>query len=203
MNDWNIQSRAHACSACAQAFADQAVYHTALFEDAEGLHRHDVCRTCWEAGVQAQLRARPGFLSHWQGVYEVPPPPTESIQKENAETLLRKLVEQDDPRFIPAAYILAVMLERKRLLKVKEEVQREGRRVFVYEHAKNGEVLTIVDPALQLDQLESVQREVSQLLEQGFPAGPGVASVPDPSGSPAAEGEAEPVGAEGGAAQPG
>jgi len=169
MNDWNIQSRAHACSACEQPFADRSPYHTVLFDDAaEGLERQDVCPTCWESQTQQPFRDRPGFISHWQGVYEAPAPPTEPIQKENAETLLRKLIELDDPRYIPAGYILAVMLERKRLLKVKEEFRRDDKRVFVYEHPATGDVLTVVDPDLQLDQLEPVQREVALLLEHGL-----------------------------------
>jgi hypothetical protein len=79
-------------------------------------------------------------------------------KKETAETLLRKLIEQNDPAHAPAAYILAVMLERKRLLKVKEQIKRDGQRIFVYEHPKTGDIFTIADPDLHLDQLEQVQR---------------------------------------------
>jgi hypothetical protein len=93
---------------------------------------------------------------------------TDPIQKETAETLLRKLIEQNDPRYAPAGYILAVMLERKRVLKVKEQVVRDGKRVFIYEQPATGDVFTIADPALRLDQLEEVQRDVSALLEHGL-----------------------------------
>jgi hypothetical protein len=185
MNDWNIQSRAHACSACEQPFADQSVCHTLLFEEGADLRRQDLCQRCWELEHGKDVRAHRGFLSHWQGEFEKPPPPSEPIQKESAETLLRKLVELDDPRYIPAGYILAVMLERKRQLRVKEQVQREGRRVFVYEHAKTGEVFTIVDPDLQLTQLEAVQRDVAFLLEHGL-------NPPLPSPEPAMPGDESP-----------
>jgi hypothetical protein len=47
----------------------------------------------------------------------------------NRRDVLRKLVEQNDPRYAPAAFILAVMLERKRLLKVKEQIVRDGKRI--------------------------------------------------------------------------
>ena len=193
MNDWNIQSRAHTCSACEQPFADKATYHTALYEDAEGLQRQDVCAQCWEDKARDAVRNQQGFISHWQGVYEAPPPVTEPIQKENAESLLRKLVELDDTKYIPAGYILAVMLERKRLLRVKEELQRDGQRVFIYEHAKTGDVLTIVDPGLQLDQLEEVQREVSQLMEHGLNPPSLVESDATPSESAEAASEQEAV----------
>jgi hypothetical protein len=186
MNDWNIQSRAHTCSACERPFADKSPYHTALFEDGEGLQRSDVCPGCWEAETQKDIRSRQGFVSHWQGVYEAPPPVTEPLQKENAESLLRRLIELDDPKYIPAGYILAVMLERKRILKVKEELEREGQRVFVYEQPKSGDVFTIVDPNLQLDQLEAVQREVSHLMEHGL--------NPPPAAEPATEASRETTG---------
>jgi len=168
MNEWNIQSRAHACEACAQSFADKQSYHTILIEDRAELRRTDICESCWQK-QNADARTRAGFISHWQGLYEAPPAaPVDPIQKDTAETLLRKVIELNDPQYIPAAFILAVMLERKRLLKVKEQLQREGRRVFVYEQPKTGDVFTIVDPDLRMDQLEQVQRDVAQLLEHGL-----------------------------------
>ena len=90
------------------------------------------------------------------------------IHRETAETLLRKLVEQNDPRRAPAMFILAVMLERKRVFKVKEQIVRDGRRVFIYEQPGTGDMFTIADPDLRLDQLEQVQRDVAALLEHGL-----------------------------------
>ena len=48
MNEWNIQSRAHVCEACAQPFADQQPYHTLLRELAPELRRSDICEPCWQ-----------------------------------------------------------------------------------------------------------------------------------------------------------
>jgi hypothetical protein len=169
MNEWNIQSRASACEACSQPFADQQPYHTLLFdEQLEHLHRSDICKPCWQNQFSDGAKERKGFISHWQGVYEVPTPPVDAIHKDTAETLLRKLIEQNDPRYAPAAFILAVMLERKRILKVKEQIARDGKRVFIYEQPKTGDMFTIADPNLRLDQLEQVQRDVAALLEGGL-----------------------------------
>ena len=176
MTDWNIQARARACEACGKSFADKEVYHTLLFDERASLRRSDVCRGCWESQYSEGARERKGFISHWQGMYEAPPPPSDPIQKETADSLLRKLIELNDPHYIPAAYILAVMLERKRLLKVKDQILRDGTRVFVYEHPKTGDVFAITDPGLQLNQLEAVQHDVAALLEHGFGA-----ANPDPS----------------------
>jgi len=166
MNEWNIQSRAHACEACGQPFADRQPYRTILLDEGKELRRSDICEPCAQQAGDARNRA--GFISHWQGVYEAPAPIVDAIQKETAETVLRKLIEQNDPLHAPAAYILAVMLERKRILKVKEQIVRDGQRVFVYEQPKTGDIFTIADPDLHLDQLEQVQRDVAQLLEHGL-----------------------------------
>jgi hypothetical protein len=189
MNDWNIQSRAHACEACGKPFADKQQYHTLLFDEQSAFRRSDVCEPCWQKEDRAGVRQRQGFVSHWQGVYQSPSPSSDPIHKETAESLLRKLIELDDPRHVPSGYILAVMLERKRVLKVKEQFARDGRRVFIYEQPKTGDLFTIVDPNLKLDQLEQVQRDVAALLEHGLnapvAAGRGtVAPTAPPAGTP-------------------
>lgn len=179
MNEWNIQSRAHACEVCQQPFADRQVYHTLLFDAAPDLRRSDVCEPCWQK--QSTDAATPkDLISRWQGTFEAPTPVVEAIQKENAETLLKKLIELNDPRYVPAGFILAVMLERKRILKVKEQIVRDGKRTIIYEQPKTGDVLTITDPDLHLNQLEEVQRDVAHLLEHGLNPAP-VATAIDPA----------------------
>ena len=127
MNEWNIQSRGHACQSCHAAFTDQQVYHTILFDEKRDFLRTDVCQKCWDAQF-SESRDRKGFISCWHGEYQAPPPQVEAIQKGDAESLLRKLVEVNDPKHAAASYILAVMLERKRILKVKEQIRTEGKR---------------------------------------------------------------------------
>ena len=168
MNEWNIQSRAAACESCSRPFADKQPLHTLLFDERAELRRMDICENCWQTQFSEGARERKGFISHWQTVFMAPAPVVEPIQKDTAETLLRKLIEQNDPQHAPAGFILAVMLERKRILKVKEQLVRDGQRLFIYEHPKTGDVFSIADPNLRLDQLEQVQRDVAQLLEHGL-----------------------------------
>ena len=181
MTEWNIQSRSHTCAACGKAFADKEVYHTLLFDEKAEFRRSDICAACWQKQYSEGARERKGFISYWQGIYEAPPPRMDPIQKETAESLLRKLIELNDPHYIPAAYILAVMLERKRLLKVKEQLTRESKRVFIYEQPLTGDLFTIIDPNLQLNQLEQVQHDVAHLLEHGLNPPPAVEPVPTES----------------------
>jgi hypothetical protein len=178
MTEWDIQSRSDLCAACQKPFADGEAYHTLLSMDASGYHRRDLCGGC-HANVP-----RAGVLSYWQGEYKLPPPPPpEPIQKETAETLLRKLVESTDPAHASARYILGVMLERKRILKHRDTVRDEnGTELLVYEHARSGESFTIPDPRLRLDELAQVQQEVAALLNPtptNIKAEPVAGSSPD------------------------
>lgn len=194
ITDWNIQSRAHACQACGKAFEDKQAYHTLLFDQRQQYQRMDVCEPCWQVQFSQGGKDRKGFISYWQGIYEAPPPaPPDPIQKDTAETLLRKLIERNDPHYASASYILAVMLERKRLLKIKEQIHHEGQRIFVYEHPKSGDLFTIPDPNLQLDQLDQVQHDVADLLEHGLNPPTDAALAPPPPADGDASGAEPPT----------
>jgi len=77
---------------------------------------------------------------------------------------------------------------RKRVLKVKEQLMRQGQRVFLYEQPATGDLFTIIDPNLQLNQLEQVQHDVAALLEHGL--NPVEQPVPT-AVAPSAEGSGE------------
>jgi hypothetical protein len=190
MNEWNIQSRSHVCQSCGKPFADEESCQTLLLQDRHQYVRMDVCAQCWETQYGEGAADRKGFISQWQSTYHKPPAaPPEPIQRETAEDLLRKLIAGNQPQDGPVCFILAVMLERRRILKVKEQFQRDGARVFIYEQPKTGDVFTITDPNLRFDQLEEVQRDISRLLNPpspapvAAPAAPAVAAPAAPDGA--------------------
>ena len=164
--DWNIKPRATVCEHCGQPFADGQAYWSALRHGPEGFARADHCATCWPVARDATPPH-----SAWQGVYREPPPPdAEPLRKETAESLLRRMMEDPDSVNPAAMFILAVMLERKRLFVERDvQVDEAGDVTRVYEHRKTGETFLVPDPQLQLDQLEAVQAEVVALME-GHPA---------------------------------
>jgi hypothetical protein len=63
-----------------------------------------------------------------------------------------------------ACYVLAAMLERKRVLKQVKIEQNANGCVLIYEQPGTGDVFVVPDPQLRLDELETVQDEVAQLL---------------------------------------
>ncbi len=180
--DWKIKTRGHTCTATGRTFEDEEVFYTALFEEEgeEGFVRRDYSSQAWN-----DLRETLKPFSYWRTTYQAPkeePGKREVVEKESAEGLLRRLVEEDDPLTENARFILAVMLERKKTLRETDSQSLGDAKLRIYEHAKTGEVYIIRDPLLRLDQLESIQREVAELLAG---RGPGAVTPPAAENAPA------------------
>ncbi len=161
--DWEIRRRSDCCTATGRPFEENEIFYTLLFREKEGFRREDLGEDAWRA-----LPPEPRPFSFWRSKFEPPPPPPpEPLPKEDAEGLLRRLIAANDPATVNARYILALMLERKRLLR---PVESNDDHLLVYEHAKSGESFVLPNPRLSLSQIPEVQREVSTLLGEAAPA---------------------------------
>jgi hypothetical protein len=158
-NDWAIKHRADTCAATQRAFEPGEYFYTLLFRDTEGFRREDLSEEGWN---NRNENIQP--FSFWKTRYEPLPVESEPLAKENAEQLFRRLIASESPP-ANACYVLAAMLERKRVLKqIKTESAEKGR-LLIYEHGTTGDVFIVPDPGLRLDELENVQNEVAQLLK--------------------------------------
>ncbi|MBV9463425.1 MAG: hypothetical protein JO317_04270 [Verrucomicrobiae bacterium] len=163
-DEWNIQSPGRHCAHTGKAFEAKEAIYTILSTGPEGFRREDVCEDAWQASGGEAIRDKAGVVSFWRHLYIPPaPPPPDPLKKEDAESLLRAMLERNAPDEKEARYVLAVMLERKRIFKHRETLQGTGS-VLVYEHAKTGETFTIEDPHLKLDRIAEVQKKVISLL---------------------------------------
>lgn len=182
---WSIRSRARQCAATEEPFVEDEVIVTALFPDPEssGYLRKDFKVEAWEARNSEEETA----FSFWRSRYQ-PPATTETrdpMEKEDSETLLRRLVDEDEEHTENVRYILAVMLERKKVLRETDRQEVPGGILRVYEHRKTGDAYLVRDPNIPLDEVEKVQEEVLVLLEHG-------GRIPEPEAEPL-EGEETPA----------
>jgi len=161
--DWTIQGRSGRCAATGRDFADGETFYTLLFRERGGFRREDLCEEAWKER-QADPKAHAPY-SFWRAKFEPPAAVPETLAKETAEDLLRRYMTEHDEGHANARYILALMLERKRLLKQVEAKEDIHGRTLVYEHVKTGEVFVVPDPGLRMDQIEAVQMEVAGLLQ--------------------------------------
>ncbi len=159
--DWEIKSRSRECSATGRAFADKEPFFTLLFQEKDGYRREDLCEEAF-----ADRNADIAPFSFWKSTFEEPAAaPPEALPHQSAEDLLRRFMEEDHPEHLHVRYVLAVMLERKKLLKHVDTKETEGGPpLLIYEHAGTGEIFLIPDPELHLDQVSAVQGEIAVLL---------------------------------------
>jgi hypothetical protein len=161
---WHIRSRSRACTINGTAFIEGQRIITAIFPDPEssGYLRKDFSTDAWkERSAEDEVP-----FSHWQTVYS----PTlidgnpQAVTKQGAEELLRSLVEEDQEHTENTRYILAIMLERQKLLRETDSQPSSNGTLRVYEHRKTGEIFIVKDPNIPLDQVEKIQEEVILLL---------------------------------------
>ena len=155
--DWEIRKRSEVCTQTNRPFHEGEFFYTAIYREGDGFRREDLSDEAW--GTRPEGDAP---FSFWCSKFEMPPPPPpEPLAKQDAEGILRKLIEENSDATKNARYILALMLERKRILKPMESSDPD---VLVYERAQTGETFLIPNPRLSLAQVPEVQKEVTALL---------------------------------------
>ena len=160
--EWNIRSRGHVCTLCQKPLVDKTPVVSALREVGGGYERFDCHPECWKtAGRDWEP------FSVWDGVYLAPvrEEKRDPLKKEDAGELIRKLITLDDPAMKNVVYVLAVMLERSKIL-VERDAREQGDGTIrrVYEDRKNGDTFVILDPRIRLENLAEVQQQVVALL---------------------------------------
>lgn len=158
--DWPIKQRSEVCNATHRPFAAGETFYTLLYREGDGFRREDLSEEAWR---DRNENIQP--FSFWKTKFEpAPTPAPEPLAKENAEQLFQRLITQSEPA-ANACFVLAIMLERKRVLKQVRTEVANGDRLLIYEHRQNGDVFIVRDPQLRLDELENVQNEVGALLK--------------------------------------
>ena len=162
---WHVHPRSRECAATRRAFTEGETIVTALYPDPQtgGFLRRDLSLDAWN---DLPADAHPPF-SFWKTTYAAPAgadrPNAEA--KLSAEEILHRLVVEDADHTENTRYILAVMLERRKLLRETDSQRTPNGILRVYEHRKTGEIYLIRDPDIPLDQVEAFQNDVIVLLE--------------------------------------
>ncbi len=159
--EWSIKARSDLCCGCGRGYTEGEICVSVLRQGEEGFDRSDYCGSCWRSGEYSE-----GVFSTWSASFHTPEVSDEEpLKRETAESLLRRMIEDDDVENENVAYILAVMLERQRIL-IERDVRtlEDGSLLRVYERRNSGETFLIHDPQLELGALSHVQNQVITML---------------------------------------
>lgn len=161
-NEWGIKNRSKTCFVTGKAFQKGDYFYTLLYRESEEFRREDLCEEAWLAKRDSDIRP----FSFWRSRYDPPAPvQPDLLPQKDGESIFRRLITKNNPADANVIYVLALLLERKRLLRA---IEGQDSDMLVYEHVQTGEIFLIRNPYLNLDQIPDVQREVSELLAQNL-----------------------------------
>jgi hypothetical protein len=156
--DWNIKPRSETCQVTGRPFQEGEVFHTALFQGPEELERMDYSVEAWE-----RRDPEPTPLSSWQSIFKPTPLEEEqTVDPSDAESVLRHLLGKQEPSHGKTCLLLALLLERKRVLKLREKIQSESGNSLVYEHVESQESILVPDMDFQLSELAELVQQLEE-----------------------------------------
>tara|TARA_B100000927_G_scaffold276669_1_gene257656 strand:- start:892 stop:1395 length:504 start_codon:yes stop_codon:yes gene_type:complete len=155
---WNINKISNSCYKSNDLFDDNETVISELVFENGILERRDYKYQCFNANNQS--------LSSWKTIFKLPKPKEEIIKKDSIEDLLRKKISLESNDSINIIFILAIMLERKKILIEKSFFfDDDNKKIRIYEHKKTNESFTIIDPQLSLNEIEPLKAEVYDLIK--------------------------------------
>jgi hypothetical protein len=166
MRNWEIKSRSRFCSLCQSPFEVGQVYHCLLDFSQEEPERKDFCERCWREKALSRGK-KGGEKAYWKANFKrlYRPVEDEQIKKSTVQRLMDKYLASGLPEHINLCFILALFQERKKAFIPRQFTRDEaGNKVVVYEHRLSGATYVIRDPGLTLDEAETVQKQVRELM---------------------------------------
>ena len=163
LESYSIKSRSHACHVSGEEFQEEQPFIAAIFPDPEssGYLRRDYSLASWENKEEEEEP-----FSFWRSHYKPPVKEKETqVTSHDPESLFAQLIEDDEAHTENARFILAAMLERKKVIRETDTQQLPTGLLRIYENRKSGDVFIIKDPQIALADVESIQEEVQQLLD--------------------------------------
>jgi hypothetical protein len=158
--DWHIAKKGRACSGCGAVFPVESPFHSAIYAEKESFLRRDLCEACFQAAPSPPY-------SHWLTAIPKPDEHRRAFDLGLAADFLRRLAGEPDPARAGLAHFLALLLVRKRLVRLSNLPAKDGPpRARVEFHDGTGP-LEIPAPALSEEDVPGLREELGRLLDLG------------------------------------
>jgi hypothetical protein len=189
---WKIAKSHQTCVLCGAKFDTTQGYFSALFEQGSSFERRDYCAACFKE------HRPPDVYSFWKTAVpeeDEGKPRRPVLDAESVLEFFRRLGEERDPRRVSFRFVLALMLARKKVLKLERNARAaDGAEVLVFVERRSGERHEV--PSLQMDEaaLTAASGELGRLLGLAPPPARAAPKGDEaqPEAQPAPESEASP-----------
>jgi hypothetical protein len=182
--EWKLAKRRSGCGACGRAFAEGEAHLSSLSIAGDELARDDLCLACWGA------RGPGAALVWWRTRRVAERKRGLALDLDALETLFVRLGEREELAWRELRYVLALILMRKRRLRVAQVVREPEGEALVVHRPRRTERITVPVfdfPPERLDELRARLQEVFE-GEDLEPAAepPEESAEPGPAPGPAA-----------------
>ena len=162
-DEWSLPARRLLCGACEQELPAGMLVTSSLSFGPEGPQRRDLCETC---GRAVESGADDVFWRH-----RLPLDDGKRLVVDYA--LLREVFEQlarrTEPLYERLAYLVGLVLVRKRLLRLKGFTVVDGREVMRVQRTAADPELIVPAPHLEPEQLVETRERLGRLLNSDLP----------------------------------
>lgn len=158
MIDYQIQPNTRRCCVTGRELQPGERYYAVLLEENGKFVRKDFSVEAWHGAPE-------GAFSFWMG--HLAPPQSKRRQPIDDEMLMecfQRLEGQLEPNRLRFRYVVALLLMRRRRLRLEKTEQDGGQEVLSMRCTRSGARHAVVNPGLTDEELATVQDDVFQAL---------------------------------------
>lgn len=162
--DWTMPRRSDRCVACQREFTPGEALHVCLYDTPAGYERRDFCGACpppaepRPVGVWKSRRPEPGAAGTRGAL---------AIDKPALLAFLEQLADATDRRQVQFRFLLALLLWRKRALKLEGTRENAGVELWDFNDPRTGAAHAVARPDLDESELERLSSELESLIAGG------------------------------------
>ncbi|MFQ5806869.1 MAG: hypothetical protein ACE5I3_10505 [Phycisphaerae bacterium] len=158
VNDWQMPRPGEACAACRRDFEPGETIQAYLYEFPEGYGRRDYCANCRPPdepfAIGSWRTRRPQAVARKAA----------SFDREAIYRFFEQLEDADTPEKRRLRFVLALLLWRKKVLKLDRSETTDKGEVWRFVIPASGETHTVERPDLEEEQLERLGAQLEGLL---------------------------------------
>lgn len=190
MSDWTFRRRQAECQGCAKRFEEGERHASSLAIVGESLTREDVCVGCW-LGRAGRDELFHWFTRHREGKRGL------QLDLGTLEALFVRLEGRAEPRVREMRYLLALLLLRKRRIKVDRILREPEGEAMLVHRPRRKESFRVFVFDFSPERMQALRADLVLLLEGAEPS-PREGESASGAARPGSEAEGE----EGGASAP-
>lgn len=157
--EWDIREPAARCSLCEREFAGGEIVFSGLMEKEESFERLDCCEPCWTS------KGGESLFSCWRTVQpEREKPIARRLNSEVVLEFFHRLEGEEERKKRSFRYVLALMLMRKKVMKLQGVERDDGAEKLVLVESRSGVPYRVADLHLGGEEIAEITDEISSLL---------------------------------------